>query len=939
MKKLLKLTDYLYVDLLSGSCRQTEVPLPEQSSVRITSGQLKILNYLVENRGHTCTLGTLEGLVDSELGDLAAPGIKQQLNRMKNKFREVDAGFSKEIAKQVFKSVPGIGYVFQLPKHGKIIEVKTPSDSILQIDLAFMESQKLKSEREIGNLRDIFYGITNDKTVIMKAICNDLHVSEFGYKELLFKLSAFVLEEKIASGTVFLMADGGTGKSTLLCALAAKTATDHPNWNVYYMDMERMGQTEELFRQAVEYLQQKGISRTRKTLLCIDNPYMNLVGFQKLYHLLLEMQQPYLYLVVGERTSYVFQLLENDSTLRRRNEIRVFYLDNTQDTYQMDGYFRKSCVQFTHVERCVVPIELKREISQRMISRVAQKEKLDIETVTFACKGLRYDQNSVTDIFLDFKSRYHASAKKEEAEMDRYVPQVSLDWDEWSLKCRHLDKYCEKIMISEAFPYIAACDIFGIPVTFAFLRKMTGCPYKLEILKLFPEGMGESIQFVDGSFQLRHEMVSHSYFSAHPEISCQFCMEELIKDDCMDEKTVISFLNSVSMIIQYEDPERFYYPADLKKLLSQFKQNQGYMEIVKKQNYTATLELIRIALYYPPDLEENRKGRIPKEFSDSFLRIVDDVCDWQTKCLYWYQFFEMSLSYCKTIPESLLDFAAELEREFSYHLLFFMAKVYHDGNATMDTEWKVRYTSFAYAISQKIIERDPGNVLVYKLLADACLEQERYEEAERLYQKTIEMLGDKEMNKATMILCLIDCYVGKMDDYIYKSQSEDRIQKINELQEKVESLYYHVLEEIELEPNLRFDVAFSYASYLYCHMDFDRCYQYLYVLFEEYGQSMDESYRLYWLCGRLHEMEHDDNPYYNLDFALMHYQAALYLAEQRAGENVTESEILLILESMAKLYYKNKQYDEVWMICGRILHYQPHSQIAIELLKKIREEM
>ena len=97
MKKLLKLTDYLYVDLLSGSCRQTEVPLPEQSSVRITSGQLKILNYLVENRGHTCTLGTLEGLVDSELGDLAAPGIKQQLNRMKNKFREVDAGYYKEI--------------------------------------------------------------------------------------------------------------------------------------------------------------------------------------------------------------------------------------------------------------------------------------------------------------------------------------------------------------------------------------------------------------------------------------------------------------------------------------------------------------------------------------------------------------------------------------------------------------------------------------------------------------------------------------------------------------------------------------------------------------------------------------------------------------------------------------------------------------------------
>lgn len=63
------------------------------------------------------------------------------------------------------------------------------------------------------------------------------------------------------------------------------------------------------------------------------------------------------------------------------------------------------------------------------------------------------------------------------------------------------------------------------------------------------------------------------------------------------------------------------------------------------------------------------------------------------------------------------------------------------------------------------------------------------------------------------------------------------------------------------------------------------------------------------------------------------------MAEQSAGEHVEESEILSILEPMAQVYYKNKQYDEACMICRRILAYQPHSQTAMEMILKIREEM
>lgn len=217
----------------------------------------------------------------------------------------------------------------------------------------------------------------------------------------------------------------------------------------------------------------------------------------------------------------------------------------------------------------------------------------------------------------------------------------------------------------------------------------------------------------------------------------------MIKEDYMDDETVINFVKAVFSIIQYKDPQQVHYPADLKKLLKQFRHNQRYMQIVRERNHMAMLELIRIALQYPPDVEDQRKGRVPKEFSDSFLRIVD-------------------------------------------------------------------------------------------------------------------------------------------------------------YQEKIVGLYYHILEEMKLSPSLRFDIAISYATYMYYHLDFHRCYQYLNELHEEYG-GQDKAYKINFFFGQLHEADFDDNPYYHLVFALKHYQAALYLAEQAAGEHVEESEILSILEPMAQV--------------------------------------
>lgn len=92
-----------------------------------------------------------------------------------------------------------------------------------------------------------------------------------------------------------------------------------------------------------------------------------------------------------------------------------------------------------------------------------------------------------------------------------------------------------------------------------------------------------------------------------------------------------------------------------------------------------------------------------------------------------------------------------------------------------------------------------------------------------------------EEDVAIMTVCLIGCYTGQMNEFIFDSKSENREEKIMDYQEKIVGLYYHILEEMKLSPSLRFDIAISYATYMYYHLDFHRCYQYLHELHEEYG--------------------------------------------------------------------------------------------------------
>lgn len=157
MKTILKLTEHLLIDLSTGECYDQEGYSNSQLRERLTSGQLKLLNYFVENRELLCSFSQLEGLFDDELGDYKMPGIKQQIWRIKQKLNNIDINFGADESKWVFQSVSGRGYIFHMPIHGRIYQRNAPSDFYGTLRRSFVQIYFFIMMRTKKNYDIIFF--------------------------------------------------------------------------------------------------------------------------------------------------------------------------------------------------------------------------------------------------------------------------------------------------------------------------------------------------------------------------------------------------------------------------------------------------------------------------------------------------------------------------------------------------------------------------------------------------------------------------------------------------------------------------------------------------------------------------------------------------------------------------------------------------------------
>lgn len=935
VKKILKLSDSLYVDLETGDCRREEAQTQEEPACRLTEGQLKILNCLVRNQNHVCTWDMLEELFDSESGDGRLAATKNHVSRLKKTLGSVDARFGTEMAKDVFQSVHGRGYLFRLPRHGKIIERKAPVDGVVQIDWGFIKSQKLEPGLELENLKNIFFGITGDREVILQAVCNDIHISDIEYQKLLKEFSRYVFMPDWPVAPVYLMADGGTGKSTMLCHFAVQTAEDRPGWNVYYLDISNLGCEKDTFRQIFAYLYQNGVSRTRKNVLCVDSPHENPKGFRELYEIYMEERNPYIYLVVAERAALMMNLLESDNIFQRNSFIRGFYLDNGEEENADRKFFRSSYVQFEDVKRRLFPQELKEKVARRMIMHFVKRRSLDKEAVEESMSALTYTKKTISDIFMDFKRGYNMSVQRRtDARPDYYIPQIAMDWDEWKMKCRPLDSDCTRLKFSEVFAFIAAIYLFRIKITYTFVQKMTGYPYKSEVQRLFRQGMGESTQYVKDFFVLRHDTVADNYFTCHPEIEVQSCMEELIVQSYLDEETMLEFLGKIFLFSYYSNPDRVPYGLNLKRLVRLFRMNPEYKESAAKNFKADVVEFAHIVLNYDLDSDGEENRKLQKALSDSFRYVMEKLPHKTDKDRCWKTYFVISLQYCNKMPEALAEFMRPIVMEYEIILKRLIDRVYCQRQFFMDIKWEQRCQRFINSVFQgEKLKRFDFSYPVYINLEDEnCLDF--------MY---LFLVGNGEADEYDKNRGNLIFYMEQLEDMIPKKKNGLDLRRLFVRWQGLPDKKELVIEDEKKEDvGKRMPYLFRIIQELLLNHVYEECYEVLEKLDYEKLEEEDK-YRMCVSLGMIYSIFPEENPYYNPELAIEYYQRALgvYDIVDNLCKGVISDETEDIWLAIANLYYECGQYEEAKKVCEKTHRYTLFfSQWRSELLAKLaRREM
>lgn len=530
MIKILEITPNLYIDLATGNCSNSkDFNTISYSTYHLTRSQLILLNYLIENQNRICTFSSLESLFDDHLESDQFPGIKQQISRIKTKLRKLDSSFDKKLAGEIFQSVSGIGYTFDPSHRCRIYSSSSINDVVISVNRAVLEHSGLTpSEKE--NIRNVFYHFPSYSDIIFQAVLNKLHITNMEYTELIHSVIKYIFEMNDFFSPVFLMSGPGSGKTTFLCALCITAAENHPGWNIYYLSFTEISSEPDLIEQLVPYLKENGISRTRKTLLCLDDICDATAGFIELFRILSAQKFPYLYILIAGKISETFDVMERFSIFHKNSRMRIAYIENTMSDLRL---FRNSAVLFEKIKYYTFPSELKRDILYHMFSNYCHRlQAMDTANFSFPTT-----QQTIIDLFYAVRESA-ADPDYCVCSQENFIPATKMDWDEWQKKCYSLDPFCSKLLISEIFPYIAACQIFEVPITFEFIHTLTGFSYKSKLYIIFPRGLGETFQFVDDVLRFRHSAVARYFFLCHNEYSLYSCIYDMFTRYFPDESTL-----------------------------------------------------------------------------------------------------------------------------------------------------------------------------------------------------------------------------------------------------------------------------------------------------------------------------------------------------------------------------------------------------------------
>ena len=517
---------------------------------------------------------------------------------------------------------------------------------------------------EIDRLAVDYYRINDRSEVVLRVVCNDIDVRNDKVMNLAFER----LESLSPSGTLWILGDGGCGKTTILHRLALELA--HRGEHVYMLNLDS-----HLSRDDLETILSwiKYGSAPGRTVLCIDNPAVD---------------EEALEILLRRIPDYV-------------NEIHILLAERA---HRYHALRRTGCLTYLHGEEELKPIFVRntRDQRQKVYSRLF--DLLEISEV---------DREGLRDIILNERLVYVNATYSMLLELKRKRKiDFDFDWDDYRKSTFDLPAF------SEGYKYIALFYLFGVRTPFTVLSKIFGADETQQkaFLDRFRGLVNEPVivdERRDDSFRksihirTKHEIISEIFFLEHTKLNKnELLMEWCEHTDFGDALEAQALINIFGAKKNYADENSyidFHHLIDF--LLC------GYLKqgIALSPKLNATLHLAKFWLLLFQDKTEEAITALK-----SFLKIAPADLHSRTELAKVY----LKLGKLKEAEAVLLEILDIKPDDLNSRTE--LAKVYQKQNKLAQAE----------AVLLKLLEIDKHNIRAYTELAKVYQRQNRLAEAE-----------------------------------------------------------------------------------------------------------------------------------------------------------------------------------------------------------------
>lgn len=786
------------------------------------------------------------------------------------------------------------------------------------------------TEDEANDLITNFSSINGDPSLVLKIVCNDLHVHTPAYDRIVEEVYMKTIQSEAPT---FLMADGGTGKSTLLCSVATYAYKVH-KIQVLYSNYDMVGENEA--SKFISHLKNFVSNTTGLTLLCMDKSLENKNLFVKLYaehaygHTKNNLFKS-LRVLIADRTYNVVGLFWgqlNSFSLWTVKSRALLIANREQDDKEQNS--ERELLKNFFAEENIITLYFNREIQQtiieEMIYRFSVLLNLDRSCVEKAKQDLISSGKTISDILLDFRRKYNNIAQN----ATRPITKIDWDWDIWNRRMKLLYNGITpmgKIPPKYTFRYIAALILAGVNVSINFLEHITGIALSEEVCEVFPEGLMEPVHIIRGSFlRLRHDTVAANYFEINPNPSCTECLKKLIDNELFDSATLIQFEKkalSITNIYNYDTVKKNF---ELNLLLQSFNNKKKFRTVLAEKNRLYSLELALIAA----DVVINKRGgENPSQYYENRLEtsfeyvftMVPENARYYKKATIWIKYFRFAARTCETVPPAMLRHLLD-NGTFYISITEYISGMLKNLSVWIPDDQKQGLYSCALIVFKWIIDNIDHNDVPSRIhLSQIYLYREEYDQVRKLYKEFMALPPSKKRKD------LILNYIGAYEKEAKSLEKEDiNNPRICQLRNIITELYQEARQRFATNSEEYISTICRFARFKKNILLFNDAY----ALLEELTKEKLENWRLYNELGMLYNTYHLANPYYDLKRAILCFNTAWNLIQEQKDR---KKEAIYILKPLAMTYMSDHQFEKAIEVCNETMkYYENEPQI-----KKIKE--